>query len=407
MTKRNPNIAKLHAGYLFPEIHKRKVAFIEKNPTAKIISLGIGDTTEPIPEAISHGMAEYSKELGTLDGYSGYGPEKGIPALRELVADTVYKGIVKPDDVFISDGSKCDIGRLQILFGSDCTVALQDPTYPAYVDSAVVSGKSGKFDQVKGQYENVVYMPCNPENHFFPDLKNTPRTDIIFFCSPNNPTGTVATREQLKELVAFAKQNKSIIIYDAAYAHFIQDLRFPKTIYEIEGAREVAIELGSMSKMAGFTGVRLGWSVVPRELKFEDGSEVHQDWHRLHHTYFNGASNIAQHGAISALHERGWNEVVNQTKFYLENAKILRDVFKKKGYEVYGGVHAPYLWVKFPDKKSWDVFEMLLTNAHIVCTPGAGFGPSGEGFIRFSAFGHRENIIEAAARLEKLMTEHL
>jgi LL-diaminopimelate aminotransferase len=403
MTKRNPNLAKLISGYLFPEIHKRKVAFMEQNPGAKVISLGIGDTTEPIPVSIARGLSEAAQRLGTPEGYQGYGPEKGGTRLREMIASTVYKGLVHPDAVFVSDGSKCDIGRLQVLFGPDATVALQDPTYPAYVDSAVVSGKTGQYDYSRSQYSQVVYMPCLPENDFFPALNNTPRTDIIFYCSPNNPTGAVTSRENLEALVKFAKKNHSIIIYDAAYAHFIHDQSLPKSIYEIEGAKEVAIELGSFSKMAGFTGVRLGWSIVPEELKFDDGSTVNRDWHRIHHTFFNGASNIAQAGGLAALQPQGWQEVLAQTRFYLENAHLLRQVFAERGIEVHGGEHAPYLWARFPGQSSWEVFEDLLDKAHLVSTPGAGFGPAGESFLRFSAFGHRATILEAADRLREYL----
>lgn len=404
MTKRNPHLAKLHAGYLFPEIYKRKMAFLAKNPQAQILSLGIGDTTEPIPPTITKGLEEGAKLLGTTEGYSGYGPEKGNVQLREKIASKIYQGGVSAEDIFISDGSKCDIGRLQVLFGSSASIAVQDPTYPAYVDSAVAVGKTGGWDSSSSQYRSVVYMACNPQNDFFPNLNQTPRADVIFFCSPNNPTGAVATHDQLEQLVKYAKEHRSLLIYDAAYSPFIQDDNLPRSIYEIEGAHEVAIELGSFSKMAGFTGVRLGWSVVPERLKYDDGESVHADWSRLHHTIFNGASNIAQAGGQAVLTDQGWQEVLGLTRFYLENARLIRQVFEKHHYPIYGGQHIPYLWVEFRGRRSWDIFEDLLESAHILGTPGVGFGPSGEGFLRLSAFGHRENILEAARRLDHWLT---
>lgn len=401
MTKRNPNLAKLPAGYLFPEIAKRKRAFIEKNPAAKIISLGIGDTTEPIPISIVGGLIKGSAALGTKDGYTGYGAEQGLPELRCRIAERIYDDRVDMNEVFVSDGSKCDIGRLQVLFGSEASVAVQDPSYPAYVDSSVIMGQTGSYDQTTKQFKGITYMSCTPENQFFPDLENTPRTDLIYFCSPNNPTGIPATRDQLVQLVAFAKKNHSIIIYDAAYGIFIRHPDLPRSIYEIEGAREVAIELGSFSKMVGFTGVRLGWSVVPKDLKFEDGTPVHQDWTRITSTIFNGASNVAQAGALAALEPEGMTAMKHMTDFYLENARIIKSALESQGNTVYGGTDAPYLWAKFPHQTSWETFEELLEKLNIISTPGSGFGPSGEGFIRFTAFGHRADIEEAAKRLQQ------
>jgi LL-diaminopimelate aminotransferase len=386
--KRNPNMARLKANYLFPEINLRKKEFLSHNPEARLISLGIGDTTESIPPSIAHSLVEASAGLGTPEKYSGYGPEQGIKPLREKIASRIYNNTVQADDIFISDGAKCDLGRLQMLFGPGSSIAVQDPAYPVYIDGSIIQGVT-----------DIISMPCHPKNQFFPDLDNLQRTDLIYVCSPNNPTGAVATKAQLEKLVRFAAANNSIIIYDSAYAHYIQDPALPKSIFEIEGAKKVAIEISSFSKIAGFTGVRLGWTVIPETLKYEDGTSVKADWNRLMSTLFNGASNIAQAGGCAVLEEKGWQEISLLTKFYMENARIIKEALEKMGYDVYGGVHAPYLWVHFPGKKSWNIFQEFLENYHIVTTPGSGFGSRGEGFVRFSAFGHRENINEAVNRL--------
>lgn len=387
--KRNDTFLELKQSYLFPEILKRKKEFLLQNPDVSLISLGIGDTTLKIPHSIADALSKASLKLGTDAGYVGYGPEKGIGDLRERVASRIYGSSIHADEIFISDGAKCDIGRLQMLFGHDVSIAVQDPAYPVYVDGSLIQG-----------VKTIVSLPCTPENNFFPDLKTTPRTDLIYFCSPNNPTGAVATKAQLKALVDFAKKNHSIIIFDAAYANFIQDPDLPKSIYEIEGAKEVAIEIGSFSKLAGFTGIRLGWTIVPDALKYEDGSSVKSDWNRLTTTLFNGASYIAQIGGAAALEDKGWEEIKQMTHYYMENAKILSHGLKSKGFEVFGGENAPYLWVRFKGKKSWDVFQELMAEAHVITTPGAGFGPAGEGFIRFTAFGSRENIQKALIRIQ-------
>lgn len=389
--KRNQNLTRLKANYLFPEINMRKRAFLAKNPEARLISLGIGDTTEPIPHSIAHSLADASVGLGTKEKYSGYGPEQGIKNLREKLAAKIYGDIVSPDEIFVSDGAKCDIGRLQQLFGNEISIAVQDPAYPVYIDGSLIQG-----------VKEIVFMPCNPENQFFPNLAKLKRTDLIYFCSPNNPTGAVATRVQLESLVQFALMNRSVIIFDSAYANYIQDSSTPKSIFEIEGAKKVAIEIGSFSKLAGFTGVRLGWTVVPEELKYDDGSSVRADWNRIMSTIFNGASNIAQAGGCSVLEENGLQEIASLTKFYLENARIIKDALEQMGHKVYGGNNAPYLWVPFKQQSSWDIFQHFLERYHIVTTPGSGFGPEGEGYIRFTAFGRRENILEAAARLKKV-----
>ena len=303
----------------------------------------------------------------------------------------------------MSDGSKCDLTRLQLMFGPGKTIALQDPSYPAYVDSSVISGQTNGFDPASSQYGNIVYMPCNPANGFFPDLHAAEKADLIFFCSPNNPTGNAATRAQLTELVAFAKRTGAIIIYDAAYAIYIDRADCPKTIYEIEGAAEVAIETCSFSKYAGFTGVRLGWTVVPEALRYADGAPVIADWNRIMTTCFNGASNVAQAGGLACVQPAGLAAMRDLVTFYKGNAKIIYDALAALGLAVYGGTDAPYVWVHFPGQKSWDVFTRLLEEANVVTTPGSGFGPAGEGFVRISSFGHREDVEEAVKRLVRVL----
>ncbi|XP_022762831.1 LL-diaminopimelate aminotransferase, chloroplastic-like [Durio zibethinus] len=399
---RNANIAKLQAGYLFPEVARRRAAHLLKYPNAQVISLGIGDTTEPIPEVITSAMAKRSRALSTLEGYSGYGAEQGEKALRAALASTFYRKLgIEDDDIFVSDGAKCDISRLQVVFGSNVSMAVQDPSYPAYVDSSVIMGQTGQFQKDVEKYANIEYMRCTPENGFFPDLSTVARTDIIFFCSPNNPTGAAATREQLIRLVQFAKDNGSIIVYDSAYALYMLDDN-PRSIFEIPGAKEVAIETSSFSKYAGFTGVRLGWTVVPKQLLFSDGFPVAKDFNRIVCTCFNGASNIAQAGGLACLSPEGLEAMQEVIGFYKENTNIIVDTFNSLGFKVYGGKNAPYVWVHFPGQNSWDVFSEILEKTHIVTTPGSGFGPGGEGFIRVSAFGHRENVLEACRRFKQL-----
>lgn len=402
MVKRNENFEKLVAGYLFPEIGRRRKLVQAKNPNAKIISLGVGDTTYPLMPHITQSLVDAAKALGTKEGYSGYGDEQGMTKLREKVAEKIYKNMVKSSDVFISDGAKCDIARMQVMFGKNVTIAVQDPAYPVYVDGSVIIGATGKYNNEKEQFENIVYMKCTPENNFFPDLTHTPRTDLIYFCSPNNPTGAVATKKQLQELVAFAKKNKSIILFDSAYSFFIKDKNLPISIYEIEGAKEVAIEISSFSKPAGFTGVRLGWAIVPEELKYEHGESVNKDWNRVMTTLFNGASNIAQTGGLAALDDKGFKEMQETIDYYFENVKLIKATLESKGIKCYGGVNAPYIWAYFPGQKSWDIFEKILNDAFVVTTPGAGFGKTGDGFMRLSGFNTREFTIEALERLKKL-----
>lgn len=402
MVVRNNNLARLQAGYLFPEINRRKNEFLKENPDAKIISLGIGNTTEPLLPYITEGLIRASYGLKTREGYSGYGDEQGMKELRKKIAERLYDSMVEPDGVFVSDGAKCDIGRLQLMFGPNVSVAVQDPSYPVYVDGSVIIGATGDYNNEKGKFDGIVYMGCVPENHFFPDLENLPRTDLIYFSSPNNPTGKAATKKQLEELVRFAKENRSIIIFDAAYSEYIKDENLPKTIFEIKDAKDVAIEVSSFSKLMGFTGVRLGWTIVPKELKYDDGSPVIKDWNRIMTTFFNGASNIAQHGGLAALDDEGLEEMAITVDFYMKNAEIIKNGLKERGIKTYGGENAPYIWAHFPGESSWDVFERILHKAHVVSTPGSGFGPAGEGFLRFSAFGHREDVLEAVESLKRL-----
>ena len=405
MIERNSGFGNLAAGYLFPEVAKRRKMYQASHPDAKIISLGIGNTTEPLTPHIAKAMADYARGLGTASGYSGYGDEQGNTELREKIAEVLYKGMANADEIFISDGAKCDIARVQTLFGRKTPIAVQDPAYPVYVDGSVIVGAAGKAGK-KG-YKGVTYLPCTAENKFFPDLSVIQPNSLIYFCSPNNPTGATATKEQLKKLVAFANKNGCIIIFDAAYYAFIRNPALPKTIYEIPGARKCAIEINSFSKLAGFTGVRLGWSVVPSTLKFADGSSVRDDWNRVMTTLFNGASNIAQAGGLAALDEVGRKETKQLVDYYLENAKLMQEAltgknFADAGVKVYYTGDSPYLWVYFPKYKSWDIFDKILNECNVVTTPGSGFGPAGEGYLRFSAFGHRKDVNEACKRLSKL-----
>eukprot|EP00611_Tribonema_gayanum_P003456 TRINITY_DN126_c0_g1_i1.p1 TRINITY_DN126_c0_g1~~TRINITY_DN126_c0_g1_i1.p1 ORF type:complete len:456 (+),score=110.33 TRINITY_DN126_c0_g1_i1:33-1400(+) len=401
--KRNANFGKLSAGYLFPEIGRRRNAYLAANPdTRPIISLGIGDTTLPIPEHILSGLQKGASQLGNKDTYSGYGAEQGQGALREKIANKLYNGLIKPDEVFVSDGAKCDIARLQMMFGAGVVSAVQDPSYPVYVDTSVMMGQTGLVDPATSQFDNIVYMPCNPTNDFFPDLSKLPRADVIYFCSPNNPTGAVATRAQLEALVAHAKKQGSIVVFDAAYAPFIRTPGVPKSIFEIEGARSCCIEVNSFSKYAGFTGVRLGWTVIPDDVKYADGTPVRQDFNRVMTTAFNGASNIVQAGGLACLDDAGLAEINNLMDYYLDNAVILKKGIESCGFKAYGGLDSPYVFVDLEGKSSWDMFSNILENAQVVTIPGAGFGPGGEGFLRLSAFAPKESCKEAVSRLQEL-----
>lgn len=404
MITRNKCFSNLTAGYLFPEVARRRREYEASHPGAKIISLGIGNTTEPLTPHIANAMADYAKALATPEGYSGYGDERGLASLCEKIAKNYYNGIVAADEVFVSDGAKCDIARIQTLFGSDVSVAVQDPAYPVYVDGSVLIGAAGENHD--GHYAGITYMPCTPENNFQPDLSVVPDNSVIYFCSPNNPTGVASTREQLTELVNFANAHGCIIIFDAAYAMFIRDEKLPKTIFEIEGSRTCAIEVNSFSKPAGFTGVRLGWSVVPHELKYAGGESVAKDWLRVMTTLFNGASNIVQQGGLAALDEEGLKDMKRTIDYYLENVRAIAETlrgenFSKAGVKIYSTGNSPYVWAYFPNCKSWEIFDKILDKCHVVTTPGSGFGAAGEGFLRFSAFGHHEAVQEACERLKK------
>jgi LL-diaminopimelate aminotransferase len=401
MAQRNKNLARLPAGYLFPEIDRRRRVYLERHPQARIVSLGVGNTTQPLTPHIVNALKNAALDLGTEEGYSGYGDGAGMIELRRRIAERLYDGIVDAEEVFISDGAKCDCGRVQALFGGEARIAVQDPAYPVYVDGSVIVGATGGFGD--GRFAEVVYMACHPGNGFFPDLEALPKVDLIYFCSPNNPTGAVATRQQLADLVAFAKDSHAIVIFDSAYSTFIRDESLPRSIFEIEGAREVAMEISSFSKMIGFTGVRLGWSIVPKELIFDDGYPVMEDWSRIVTTIFNGASNIVQHGGIAALEDEGLAEMKETVDYYLENAHVIKRGLDEMGVENYGGVNAPYIWARFPGQDSWDVFAKILEEAQVVVTPGSGFGPASTEFIRFSAFGHREDIAEAVRRLQAVL----
>mmetsp|Transcript_11932 Transcript_11932/g.17942 ORF Transcript_11932/g.17942 Transcript_11932/m.17942 type:complete len:446 (+) Transcript_11932:92-1429(+) len=401
--KRNPNFGKLQGGYLFPEIGRRRTAYLEANPDMadRIISLGIGDTTMPIPEHILGGLEGAVSKLGVKETYSGYGAEQGMGALRSKIAEKLYGNLIEDSEVFVSDGAKCDIMRLQIMFGYDVVSAVQDPSYPVYVDTSVMQGQTGLFKEGDKQFDGIVYMPCNPDNGFFPDLSELPRADIVYFCSPNNPTGVAATKEQLTELVKICNERGSILVFDAAYAPFIRSEGVPKSIFEIEGAKTCAIEVNSFSKYAGFTGVRLGWTVIPHELKWADGSSVHADFNRVMTTGFNGASNIVQGGGMACLDDEGLGEINSLIDYYLENANILRTTFTELGYNVHGGTDAPYIFIDLNGKSSWDQFNSFLEECQVVTIPGAGFGPGGEGFLRLSAFAPRESIEEACKRFKE------
>ena len=404
MVQRNDEIAKLQSNYLFVEIANRKKKLMEQNRSAKIINLGIGDTTEPLSCESVAAFIQKAKELGTREGYTGYGDDLGDSILREKIAKKLYNNIVSSDDIFISDGAKCDLGRLQLLFGRKATVTIQDPSYPVYVGTSVMTGKTKAYEKSTGQYGGIVYMPCRPQNQFFGDLSKLPRTDLIYICSPNNPTGAVLDYEQLKGLVDTAKKRGSIIIYDSAYSGFIRNPNLPRSIYEVEGAKDVAIEINSFSKLAGFTGVRLGFCIVPETLKFADGTSVQEDWVKIITTFFNGASSIAQAGGIACLSDEGLKYSKGTCNYYLENAQVLKECLTSHGYDCFGGENAPYIWVDLKGESSWKVFDKFLNEAHLVTTPGVGFGPAGEGFLRLSSFGRREEIIEATQRLSSSLS---
>ncbi|MDR0585120.1 MAG: LL-diaminopimelate aminotransferase [Treponema sp.] len=406
MVHRNPCIANIKTAYLFPEIARRRREYEAAHPGAKIISLGVGNTTEPVFPHIGGALSAGALALAALETYTGYGDEQGLTALREKIAAVLYKGMIAADEVFISDGAKCDIGRLQLLFGAGTGAAVQDPSYPVYVDGSVLIGAAGGPIQRAGAdsaaYRGLTYLPCAAENNYFPDLDLIPPDCLVYFCSPNNPTGVASDRKQLAALVEAARGRGSIIIFDSAYCEYIRDPRLPRSIYEIEGAKSCAIEVNSFSKSAGFTGVRLGWSVVPKDLKYASGESVNADWNRICATIFNGASNIAQAGGLAALDDEGLKEIRALTDFYLGNAKLIREALRHLGISCVGGDNSPYVWAHFPGRESWDVFSEILEKCRVLSTPGAGFGPAGRDCIRFSAFGHRADVEEACTQLGNL-----
>ncbi|MEQ8958601.1 MAG: LL-diaminopimelate aminotransferase [Coleofasciculus sp. C2-GNP5-27] len=401
----NDNYLKLKAGYLFPEIARRVNTFAEANPDAAIIKLGIGDVTEPLPEACRTAMIQAVEDMGNRDSFRGYGPEQGYPWLREKIAaqDFQARGCqVDASEIFISDGSKCDTGNILDIFGKNNKIAVTDPVYPVYVDTNVMAGHTGEVNE-KGEFEGLVYLPITAENNFTAQIPSQ-KVDLIYLCFPNNPTGATATKEHLQAWVDYAKANGSIIFFDAAYEAFITDESLPHSIYEIEGARDCAIEFRTFSKNAGFTGTRCALTVVPKTLtaKASDGSDVElwKLWNRRQSTKFNGVSYIVQRGAEAVYSEVGKAQVKALVRFYLENAKIIRQKLTEAGLSVYGGVHAPYIWVKTPNGlSSWDFFDKLLQTCYVVGTPGSGFGAAGEGYFRISAFNSRENVEEAMKRI--------
>ncbi len=406
----NDNYQKLKAGYLFPEIARRVREFSSANPDAKIIRLGIGDVTEPLPPACIEAMHKALDEMASRETFKGYGPEQGYDFLREAIATNDFKsrGIdISADEIFVSDGSKCDTGNILDIFGMKNKVAVLDPVYPVYVDTNVMIGRTGPAND-KGQYAGLVYLPVTAENNFVPDLPSEP-VDLIYLCYPNNPTGVVASREMLTKWVEYAKANNAIIFYDAAYEAFISDPHVPRSIFEIEGAKDVALEFRSFSKNAGFTGTRCAFTVIPKQLtaKNEKGEDVslHALWNRRHSTKFNGVPYIIQRGAEAVYSEAGKEQTKSLIDFYMTNAKLLREGLESVGITVYGGVNAPYIWLKTPGgATSWDFFDQLLSKAHLVGTPGSGFGASGEGYFRLSAFNSRANIEEAVKRFQKVVS---
>jgi len=407
----NHHYLKLTAGYLFPEIARRVADFKSCHADAAIIRLGIGDVTEPLPGAIVRAMHMAVDEMAHRDTFRGYGPEQGYDFLREAVATHEYatRGVeVAADEIFISDGSKCDSGNILDVFGQENVVAVLDPVYPAYVDTNVMIGRTGEAD-AQGRYDGLIYMPATAENDFVPELPTTD-VDLIYLCYPNNPTGTVATRDTLQRWVDFAHEQQAVILFDAAYESYITDDSIPHSIYEIEGAREVAIEFRSFSKKAGFTGVRCALTVVPKDLQgtTPDGEHkpIHPLWNRRHTTKFNGVSYIVQRGAAAIYGDEGSQQVRQRIDFYMTNARLLREGLQQAGMTVYGGEHAPYIWLKTPrGVTSWDFFDLLLEKSHVVGTPGSGFGAGGEGYFRLSAFNSRENVELALERVSQTLSD--
>ena len=404
MFRVNENYQKLPGSYLFSTIGKKVAAYQAANPEKQVIRLGIGDVTQPIAPVIVEAMRGAVEEMGNAATFHGYAPDLGYDFLRNAIAKNDYQDRgcdVSADEIFVSDGAKSDSGNIQEIFAADNKIAVCDPVYPVYVDSNVMAGRTGTYDASTGMWSDVIYMPCTRENGFVPELpKAVP--DMIYLCFPNNPTGTTITRDQLQQWVDYANKNGSIIIYDAAYEAYITEENVAHSIYECEGARTCAIELKSFSKNAGFTGVRLGYTVVPKDLKCGDVS-LHSMWARRHGTKFNGAPYIQQRAGEAVYSPEGKAQLKSQIAYYMRNARAIKEGLKAAGYEVYGGVNAPYIWLKTPENMtSWEFFDYLLEKANVVGTPGSGFGPSGEGYFRLTAFGSYENTLAALDRIRQL-----
>lgn len=404
MFKVNDNFQKLPGSYLFSTIAKKVNAYQQANPEKELIRLGIGDVTQPIAPAIIEALHGAVDEMAKAETFHGYAPDLGYEFLRSAIAKNDYadRGCdISADEIFVSDGAKCDSANIQELFSADCKIAVCDPVYPVYVDSNVMAGRTGVYDTATEMWSDVIYMPCTMDNGFVPEFpKETP--DVIYLCLPNNPTGTTITKSQLQEWVDYANKNGAIIIYDGAYEAYISEEDVAHTIYECEGAKTCAIEIKSFSKNAGFTGVRLGYTVVPKELKRQDVS-LHGMWARRHGTKFNGAPYIIQRAGEAVYSEAGKAQLKDQVAYYMKNASVIKNGLQEAGYTVFGGVNAPYIWLKTPDQMtSWDFFDYLLENANVVGTPGSGFGPSGEGYFRLTAFGSYENTVAALERIKKL-----
>ncbi|HEY1683902.1 MAG TPA: LL-diaminopimelate aminotransferase [Tepidisphaeraceae bacterium] len=405
----NENYLKLKAGYLFPEIARRVKVFAAENPQAKIIRMGIGDVTEPLVPACVSAMHRAVDELSHRESFRGYGPEQGYDFLREAIAHNDYANRacqIAADEIFVSDGSKCDGGNILDIIGEGNSIAVMDPVYPIYVDTNVMAGHTGEANE-SGEYGGLIYLRCTPQNQFLPEPPSQP-VDLIYLCFPNNPTGAVATRPILQRWVDYAKAHDSLILFDAAYEAYISDPAIPHSIYEIPGAEGVAIEFRSFSKTAGFTGTRCAFTVVPKTVmgKTRDGKKVsmHSLWHRRHTTKFNSVSYIVQRGAEAIYSPEGKDQVQQTIAFYMSNAHLIREAMTKMGFSVYGGTNGPYVWVATPKGiGSWEFFDQLLKKANLVVTPGAGFGRSGEGFFRISAFNSRQNVEEAMTRIEKIV----
>ena len=404
MWKYNENYLKLPGSYLFSNIAKKVNAFTEQNPDKSIIRLGIGDVTLPLAPAVIEALHGAVDEMAVKETFKGYAPDLGYAFLREAAAKNDYadRGVdIAADEIFVSDGAKCDCANIQEIFGSDCRIAVCDPVYPVYVDSNVMAGRAGEWDEKSGMFTNIIYIPCTADNDFIPELpKETP--DIIYLCYPNNPTGTTLTKEQLQVWVDYANKVGAVILYDAAYEAYISENDVPHTIYECDGARDCAIEFRSFSKNAGFTGVRLGFTVIPKDIK-RDGVMLHSLWARRHGTKYNGAPYIIQKAGEACYSHEGKAQLAEQVAYYMKNARTIRDGLKDAGYTVYGGVNAPYIWLKTPQNMtSWQFFDMLLNDAGVVGTPGSGFGPSGEGYFRLTGFGTYENTVKAIERIKNL-----